>query len=885
MSEWWKDADPDAAREATRYENPVPSRELIMQFLEERGAPASHRVLCREMEVTEDSQQEALLFRLRAMVRDGQLLQNRKGAFTLLDKLDLICGRIQGHRDGFGFLIPEDGSDDLYLSAREMRQAFDGDRVLIRESGVDRKGRREGQIVDVLERRTTQLVGRYFEESGTTFVIPENSRISQEIIVKTNVLMPTTGQYVLVEIVDQPARRKPATGIVKEILGDRSKPGMEVEVAVRTHDIPHEWPEAVMKQCQRFSAEVREKDKKQRIDLRDLSFVTIDGEDARDFDDAVYCESKRSGGWRLYVAIADVSHYVKVKTALDDEASERGTSVYFPGHVIPMLPEVLSNGLCSLNPDVDRLAMVCEMTISARGKLSGYHFYEGLIRSHARLTYTKVWDMLGRSEAEEGKALREEYQAVLPHLDELYKLYKVLKAARQTRGTIDFDTVETQIIFDKNRKIDNIVPRERNDAHKLIEECMLCANVSAARFLEKHGLDGLYRVHEGPTMEKRLNLDSFLSSLALSLPKGKIKPRDVQALMASVKERPDFPVIQTVVLRSMSQAVYTSDNKGHFGLAFDAYTHFTSPIRRYPDLMVHRAIRHIIRSETESIHVRRTDAANLKKSVIYPYDGESVEAIGEHCSRTERRADEATRDAMDWLKCEYMQQHLGSSFTGVVSSVTGFGLFVMLKDVYVEGLLHISSLPGDYYVFDPSLFRLTGERTGKTYHIGDELEVTVVRVDIDNKKIDFELTSALSGNDKFGKKGKQGDKQGTSDSKNHRRSAAAKARLLRAAKAAKTADEVKKSSGKKKKSVKKKGVKKKPVNKQLAQASREPGTTVHKKTVNKKRRQKKPTVNNTEARGVTKKGAAKKGGTRKATAVTKAGGTSASPVRKRKISR
>ena len=790
MSKGWKNRDSQAALEATRYENPIPSRLFIMETLEKKGVPMSHRALCHELGVKTEEQQEALMFRLKAMIRDGQILQNRKNAFALISKLDLIKGRIQGNKDGFGFLIPDDGGEDLYLSPREMRQLFDGDRAVVRESGTDQRGRKEGQLVEVLERNTSQLVGRYYVESGAAFVVPENQRISREIIVQPGPLMPTEGQYVLLEITEQPGRRHMPMGIVKEILGDRAEAGMEVEVAVRTHNIPHTWPEEVEAQCSKFKAEVLERDKTNRVDLRQVPFVTIDGEDARDFDDAVYCETKKSGGWSLFVAIADVSHYVKPRSPLDREAENRGTSVYFPGHVIPMLPEVLSNGLCSLNPEVDRLAMVCEMTISGKGKISGYKFYEGLIRSHARLTYTQVWEMLNRPLSDEGKALRSQRRPLVPHLEELYNLYKTLIQVRAERGTIDFETVETQIIFGRNRKIDQIVPAHRNDAHKIIEECMLCANVCAARFLEKHDLPGLYRVHEGPTLEKKLNLNSFLGSLGFSVPSGKITPRDIQELLNKVKDRPDFHVIQTIVLRSMSQAIYTGDNQGHFGLAFPAYAHFTSPIRRYPDLLVHRAIRHIIRSEVKTRYVQRVDAKPLSKKSIYPYEAGDIHALGEHCSATERRADLATRDAMDWLKCDYMQQHLGQTFTGIVSAVTGFGLFVELKDVYVEGLVHVTSLPDDYYHYDNVHLCMRGERTGRVFGLGDELEIIVSRVNLDDKKIDFELVSTLrKGSRKQGSRPSSRKSSGGAPFGDRFKSAAAKAKLLREASAARNAAE------------------------------------------------------------------------------------------------
>lgn len=786
MTKGWKSQDAQAALEAERYENPIPSRLFIIEYLEERGAPATHAVMCKELGIKEEEQKDALQFRLKAMIRDGQILQNRKDAFAPMSKLQLIKGRVAGHKEGYGFLIPDDGGEDLHLDAREMRQLFDGDRAVVREIGVDHRGRKEGQLIEVIERNTSQLVGRFYTESGAAFVIPESNKINREVIVQPGPLVPTDGQYVLIEITQQPEKRTMPMGIIKEILGDQFDEGMEVEVAVRTHNIPHEWPDAVKAQVKSFSTEVAESDKAFRVDLRNKPFVTIDGEDARDFDDAVYCEAKTGGGWRLYVAIADVSHYVKPNSALDEEAVNRGTSVYFPGHVIPMLPEVLSNGLCSLNPHVDRLAMVCEMTISAKGKISGYKFYEGLINSHARLTYTKVWQMLNGSD--DGKIMRDEYSHVVNYVDQLYKLYNVLIEVRHERGTIDFETVETRIIFGRNRKIEQIVPTERNDAHKLIEECMLCANVCAAKFLEKHEIPGLYRVHEGPTLEKKLNLNSFLKSLALAVPTGKITPKVFQQLLASVKDRPDFSVIQTVVLRSMSQAVYSPDNQGHFGLAFPAYAHFTSPIRRYPDLMVHRAIRHVVRSGIASKHVERVGANPIDVRRIYPYNLADIQQLGEHCSATERRADLATRDAMDWLKCEYMQQHIGQQFSGTVSAVTGFGLFVALDEVFVEGLVHITNLPDDYYAFDNTKLCLRGEHTGKKYGLGDKLEIIVSRVDLDDKKIDFELVDASSASSSKkpskSKSPKKGGAKGSDGFGSRFKSEAAKAKLLREAKAA-----------------------------------------------------------------------------------------------------
>ncbi|WP_271409457.1 ribonuclease R [Pseudomonas sp. Q1-7] len=739
----WQNLDPEAAREAEKYENPIPSRELILQRLDERGAPASREQLVEEFGLTTDEQLEALRRRLRAMERDGQLIYTRRGTYAPVDKLDLICGRISGHRDGFGFLIPDDGSDDLFLSPAQMRLVFDGDRALARVAGLDRRGRREGALVEVIERAHETLVGRFFEESGIARVVADNPKIQQEVLVPAGKQGAAKhGQFVQVKIEQWPSNFRLSQGEVVEVLGDYMAPGMEIEVALRSYDIPHEWPAGVVKEAGKLKPEVVEKDKEKRVDLRDLPLVTIDGEDARDFDDAVYAEARKGGGWRLIVAIADVSHYVKVGSALDEEAANRGNSVYFPEKVVPMLPEVLSNGLCSLNPLVDRLAMVCDMTISRAGKLTGYQFYEAVIHSHARLTYTKVSQFLETPESAEAKQFAEQLPNLVKPLQQLYKLYQVLLGARQVRGAIDFETQETRIVFGADRKIAEIRPTQRNDAHKLIEECMLCANVATARFLQQHEIPALYRIHEGPPSERLDKLRQFLAELGLSLNRGKGEPTpsDYQALLEKIRERPDFHLIQTVMLRSLSQAVYSPDNEGHFGLNYDAYTHFTSPIRRYPDLLVHRAIRSLIRSRRESAHVQRAGAASMPKARIYPYDEARLFQLGEQCSMTERRADEATRDVTNWLKCEYMRDRVGETFPGVISAVTGFGIFVELIDIYVEGLVHVTALPGDYYHFDPVHHRLSGERSGRSFRLGDEVEVVVARVDLDERKIDFELS-------------------------------------------------------------------------------------------------------------------------------------------------
>ncbi|MCL7461133.1 ribonuclease R [Pseudomonas sp. NW5] len=739
----WQTLDPEAAREAQKYDNPIPSRELILAHLAERGAPATRSQLFEELGLAGEESEEALRRRLRAMERDGQLIYTRRGAYAPVDKLDLIRGRVSGHRDGFGFLIPEDGSDDLFLSPAQMRLVFDGDIALARVAGLDRRGRREGALVEVLERAHETLVGRFFDENGIASVVADNPKIQQQVLIAAGKQgQAQHGQFVQVRIDLWPTAFRQAQGEVVEVLGDYMAPGMEIEVALRSHDLPHIWPEAVLKEAGKLKSEVDDKDKEKRIDLRTLPFVTIDGEDARDFDDAVYAEAIKGDGWRLYVAIADVSHYVKVGSALDAEAALRGNSVYFPERVIPMLPEALSNGLCSLNPLVDRLAMVCEMTVSRQGELTDYRFYEAVIHSQARLTYTKVSQLLERPNSTEAKFLRQQMPHLVPHLRQLYALYKVLLAARQQRGAIDFETQETRIVFGADRKITEIRPTQRNDAHRLIEECMLCANVATARFLEEHEVPGLYRVHDGPPAEKLEKLRGFLAELGLSLYRGKGEPtpKDYLNLLETVRERPDYHLIQTVMLRSLSQAVYSPENAGHFGLNYEAYTHFTSPIRRYPDLLVHRAIRSVIRSKRQTDKVLRAGATSLPKARIYPYDEAQLEQLGEQCSMTERRADEATRDVVNWLKCEYMREHVGEAFPGVVSAVTGFGLFVELTDIYVEGLVHITALPADYYHFDPMHHRLAGERSGRSFRLGDTVEVLVARVDLDERRIDFELS-------------------------------------------------------------------------------------------------------------------------------------------------
>ena len=761
--------DPHQERESNNYENPVASREFLLDLISQQSVPISHEHVVELLKYTNDEQIEAVRRRLNAMARDGQVFRNRRGGYMSFDHMDLEKGRVQAHPDGFGFLTPETGGKDIFLPAREMRKLMNGDRAAVKITSYDqRRERNEGHVITILERAHQSVVGRYYREKGIHFVIPDDKRINEDILLSQDYEHNAhQGDIVLVRILEYPDKHNQAIGMIETVLGAENAPGMEVTIALNTHKIPHAWSEEVLQQVQQIPAEVAEEDKEGRLDLRDKAFVTIDGADARDFDDAVYCEPVNAG-FKLYVAIADVSHYVAKDSAIDEEAVLRGTSVYFPGEVIPMLPELLSNGLCSLNPKVDRLVMVCEMEVTTTGAIQSYQFHEAVIHSHARLIYDQVSAFLFQGAKDEA------CEPLRHHLHNLDLVHQSLAKARKKRHAIEFDTKEVIFEYNDLRKIENIHPYERNEAHLVIEECMIAANICAARFLKKNNIPSLYRIHEGPNPNKVQDMIEFLSAYGVRMTGTEPTPEQYSIALQQIKELPEFDMIQTVMLRSLLQAVYGPDTKaGHFGLALDDYAHFTSPIRRYPDLLVHRGIRHQLR---------------FGSTRPFDYDLNAMTALGESCSEYERRADMATRDAGDWLKCEFLQKHVGKQYEGIVTTVTSFGMFVQLNDLLIDGLVHVTSLKRDYYQFDAAHHRLVGEKTGRVYRLGDQVTVQVIRVDMEDRKIDFDIIS--SQNARFDhsdkpegrKKNKKYDKKHKANTQAKKNKAKAKTKQSRSAK-------------------------------------------------------------------------------------------------------
>ncbi len=706
--------DRDSAQQERRYEHQIPSRDEISKMMEQAGRPLTLEAIAPRFEIGTEQHRRALETRMRAMVRDGQLLLNRKREYCLVRHLDLVTGIVQAHRDGFGFLTPDDGGDDIYLSAREMRSLWDGDRIAVRTSESPRG--REGHLVEILARGKSTIVGRFRRERGIDWVLEDGDERTDVLIARDENLGAKPGDIVRVEVLEYPNKDKHAVGRVVEIVGRGDDPGIETEVAMLAHGIPHDWPDATLAEARALPHEVQESSKRGREDVRGLPLVTIDGVDARDFDDAVFAEPS-ANGWRLLVAIADVSHYVQPDTPLDREARLRGTSVYFPDRVIPMLPEELSNGLCSLNPRVDRLCFVCEMTVTRRGEVTHSRFFDGVMRSHARLTYEEAAEILAETSP------RSKHAALRPALAHLHDVYEALRGAREHRGAIDFDLVENKIVLDERGKVASVRPVQRLVTHKIIEECMIAANVESAKRMKKARIPGLYRVHEGPEDERLEELQLFLRTFGFKLHSAeKIEPKELNRIIEQIADRPEAELIETVILRSLKQARYQPSNVGHFGLALKEYGHFTSPIRRYPDLLVHRAIRWL----------------NEKRGPKgFRYSLEEMEQLGEHTSRTERRADEATRDVAEQLKCIYLKDHVGETYEVIVASVVPFGLFVRVPELHVDGLVHVTALPRDYYHRDPTGTELRGERSGNIYRLTDKLRVRLANVNVDERKIDF----------------------------------------------------------------------------------------------------------------------------------------------------
>jgi len=749
--------DPYAKREASKYESPIASRELILEVLEKSDGPLPLHALHEALQVDSEKVVDAMARRLGAMERDGQLIRNRQNHYLPISKVDLVRGRVMGHADGFGFLIPDEGGEDLFLSPFEMRTLMHGDRAVVRPAGKSKRGKLMGKLVEIIERGNKQIVGRYYKESGLGFVVPDNKRLNQDVMIpEQDAMKAVNGQFVVTSIVEQPNKSRQPIGKVIEVIGDHLAPGMEIDVAIRSYDLPYEWSEEVLQQVEQFSEKSIQDQLKHRKDMRELNFVTIDGIDAKDFDDAVYCEP-HSNGWKLWVAIADVSHYVETNTALDQEAHNRATSVYFPERVIPMLPESLSNGLCSLKPEVDRLCMVCEMIITDAGELKSHKFYDAVMCSSARLTYDEVQSILyGKDTDTKAQKAREKRQHLIGDLENLRSVYTALRKQRKKRGAIDFDTKETYFEFDAEKKIKAILPRQRCEAHMIIEECMISANVAAAEYITRCKLPTLFRVHEDPTFERLRDMREFLESLGVGFSKAhKPKPKDYMAVIKKVSHRKDKHIIEMMLLRSMAQAVYSPESIGHFGLALPLYAHFTSPIRRYPDLVVHRTIRHLIAKQNKD---------------SFPLSQNDLVLLGEHCSMCERRADDATRDVDAWLKCEFMLDKLGQEFSGTITSVTGFGFFVLLDEYFVEGLVHVTALKSDYYHFDEQSHCLFGERSKRRYSLGDEVKIIVARVSLDERKMDFSLVQSRSGNDDVDKNPKATSPYGKKPKKSKYRS-------------------------------------------------------------------------------------------------------------------
>lgn len=721
ISENWQERDPYYRREIEKYgKNPLPSREFILLWLEEQGKLLTFPQIVKAFNMSE-ARGDLLHYRIKAMIAAGQLMRNRQGFIGVSHKMDLVSGYVIAHPEGYGFLNVEGDIDDGFIPPQYMRELMHGDKILARIKHVDGQGRKDYVPVEILQRGQKRVVGKLLNNQGIFSVIPENRRLTQPIMIPKAALGDAVAnQIVLAEITAYPSKHQQAIGTIVKVLGDEMAAGLEVAIAIENYNIPNHFSDAVRAQIEKMPDALQEADYVDRLDLRHLPMVTIDGISARDFDDALYAE-KRGENYRLFVAIADVSYYVKPDSPLDEEAYARGTSVYFPDRVVPMLPEKLSNGLCSLNPHVDRLCLVCELTITPSGQIKNSKFHQAVIQSHARLTYETVEKILFLQDP----LMQESFAQLRAPLEDLRAVYQILRTAREKRQAIRFDFKEAEFLFDSEGKIESIQARKELESYQLIEECMVIANVAAAKFLQKHKLIGLYRVHDKPSAERFEKVFNYFAKLGFKTPSfDTVTVEHFAHLLKKAEGRQDRALLEKMILRSLPQALYSSENRGHFALALSHYAHFTSPIRRYPDLLVHRAIRHCLQEESSEVSL---------------YSLEKMDEMAKHCSMTERRADDASRDAMDFLKCEFMSHRIGDEFFGEISSVTSFGLFITLDEFFIDGLVHVSTLPSDYYHYDADNVRLLGERSGHSYQLMDKVRIRVVQVNIEDKKIDFEL--------------------------------------------------------------------------------------------------------------------------------------------------
>ncbi|MFK8012837.1 MAG: ribonuclease R [Marinicellaceae bacterium] len=720
----FKISDPHFSEQSNKYENPIPSRQALLAFLTSQDKILSVHKIADKIGVTNEMQLEGLRRRLNAMINDGSLFINRKKGYGVRDKTDLIKGIVQAHADGFGFLVSSELEQDSFILPREMRKVMDGDTVLANIQSGRRKNKEEAYIVEVLERAHKTLVGKFFNKNGQGIVEPDNTAIDDIIIPSGSEATANDGDFVTVLINEYPNRHRPAIGEVIAILGQKLNSRLAMELTMAAQKLPHEWPEDFDRVVSYIPSQVADEDLTEDVkDIRHLPLVTIDGEDARDFDDAVYAE-KNDKGWRLIVAIADVSKYVPPNSELDKEAFKRGTSVYFPGKVIPMLPLELSNGICSLNPHVDRMCMVCDMQINASGQIQSYNFYRGVMHSHARITYNQCWSYLDK-----GTKQDKWQNDVTTSLDTMNALYKAMSVEKAKRGAITFNSTDVHISINAEGQVSSITPYSRNDAHKLIEAFMIAANISAAKFVSKHKVPAAYRVHDTPPLQKISDLKSFLQSLGIKPNfSDPVAPKDFENIIQQIQGREDVNLIESVLLRSQSLAAYEAENGGHFGLALEYYAHFTSPIRRYPDLMIHRAIEYIVKKN---------------KPKKYIYSPQKAVDMCIQCSHNERRAETASRDVDARLKCMFMEQFIGDEMEGIISGVTHFGVFVTLNNIMVDGLIHVTSLPNDYYRHESIQHKLVGERGGSVFQLADKIKIKVASVSIDQRKIDFDFVEKL----------------------------------------------------------------------------------------------------------------------------------------------